>query len=87
MQEMNVKMKYNINYEISIRNDNIFIKFFSGQMFEPPILKKSMDKQLLFRYYCVIKFVIDISKEINRILEKKKYKLLVKKIKEIVAKL
>lgn len=61
--------KYNIEYEIVIRNNKIYMRFFTGAMFEPKIFGSSMDKKLLFSYYCILKFIVDVTKEVNKALQ------------------
>ncbi|MCL2859380.1 MAG: DUF3137 domain-containing protein [Oscillospiraceae bacterium] len=61
--------KYYISYDLEIRNNAIYIRFFTGPMFEPKIFGSSMDKQLLFTYYCVLKFVLKVTQKINKTLQ------------------
>jgi len=61
--------KYNVDYEIVIRNNKIYMRFFTGAMFEPKIFGNSMDKELLLRYYCILKFIVDVTKEVNKALK------------------
>ena len=46
--------KYQIKYEIVFRENTIYMRFFTGAMFEPKIFGNSMDKELLLKYYCII---------------------------------
>lgn len=57
--------KYNTDYEIIIKNNMIYFRFFTGSMFEAPLLKNSMNENLLLYYYLIIKFVFELSKLIN----------------------
>ena len=43
--------KYKIDYEILLRDKKIYLRFFVGPIFEPPIFKNSMDKKLLLQHY------------------------------------
>lgn len=61
--------KYKIDYEIVIKNNKIHMRFFTGAMFEPKILGNSMDKDLLLKYYCILKFIVDVTKEVNKVLQ------------------
>ena len=61
--------KYELNYEIVFRNNVIYMRFFTGAMFEPKIFGSSMDKQLLFVYFCIMKFIVEILKKINKTLQ------------------
>lgn len=57
--------KFNINFEIVFSMNNIYLRFFTGSMFEPKIFGSSMDKQLLYEYYCILQFILEVTKKIN----------------------
>ena len=61
--------KYKLEFEIVFRNDKIYLRFFTGPMFEPKIFGNSMDKELLFVYYSILDFVLQVTKKINRTLQ------------------
>ena len=61
--------KYNIEYEIVIRNNKIYMRFATGSMFEANILGNVLDKQVLFKYYSILILVEDITKKINEVLK------------------
>lgn len=61
--------KYHLDFEITIRDNFIYLRFFTGSMFEPKIYGNSMDKQLLFTYFCISKFIIEVTQNINRTLK------------------
>jgi len=61
--------KYYIDYEIVIKNNRIYMRFFTGSMFEPKVFGNAMDKKLLFSYYCILKFIVDVTKEVNKALK------------------
>lgn len=58
-----------IKYEITIKNDRLYIRFHTGDMFEPKIFKSPLDYNMLKEYYDIIKFVLTVTKEINRVIE------------------
>lgn len=58
--------KYNLPYEIVIRDNNIYMRFFTGAMFEPKIFGNALDKKQLFTYYCILKFIVNVTKDINK---------------------
>jgi hypothetical protein len=60
--------KYGVEFEISIVNNNVYFRFFTGKMFDAQIFGNSMDRKLLWKYYTVINFVLDLSQKINGIL-------------------
>ncbi len=60
--------KYNLEFEIVFKNKNIYIRFFTGAMFEPKVFGSSMDKQLLFMYFTILKFVLNVNRVVNKTL-------------------
>ena len=60
---------YKIKFEIILKNNNIYIRFNTGVMFEPNILKKSNDMKTLWIYYNVLKFVTNVTIKINKLLK------------------
>lgn len=59
--------KYDIEFEISIIDNIVYFRFFTGKMFETKIFKNSMDRELLWGYYTIINFVLEFSKKVNSI--------------------
>lgn len=66
---INFYKKYNLDFEIIFRNNTIYMRFFTGPMFEPQIFKNSMDKKTLAIYFCILKFIVDVSKNVNKALQ------------------
>lgn len=62
MEEMiNFRNNFNLEYEIVIRNNEIYLRFHSGELFEPRKLKKGIiSKEDLEKYYNLIKFTYDL---------------------------
>lgn len=61
--------KYNLDFEIIFRNNTVYLRFFTGSMFEPKVFGSSIDKQLLFIYFCILKFILEITTKINDALQ------------------
>ena len=59
--------KYKIDFEIVIKGNSIYIRFNTGVMFEPNILSQEFTSTL-WVYYSILKFVIDITIKINKLL-------------------
>ena len=57
--------KYDLDFEIVFKNNVIYSRFFTGPMFEPKIIGDAMDEGLIFRYYTILKFIIDITQTVN----------------------
>lgn len=66
---MDFHIKYNLDFELAFKNDTIYMRFFTGPMFEPRLYGKSTDKQLLFTYYSILQFVANVTKKVNKTLE------------------
>ena len=60
--------KYKIKFEIVIKNYNIYIRFDTGAVFEPNILRKSNDINTLWIYYNILNFVTSFTIKINRLI-------------------
>lgn len=60
---------YKIKYEIVIRNNTIYMRFFTGTMFEPQIFGNALNKQLLLTYYNVSKFILDFTEKFSKVLD------------------
>ena len=58
--------KYKLMFEIVIKKDNIYLRFNTGPMFEPKIFGNSMDKELLYVYYCILEFILQLTKQVNK---------------------
>ena len=55
-----------IKYEIVIKENKIYLRFFTGSMFEPRIYGKALDKVLITTYYSILSFIIDVTSKINK---------------------
>ncbi len=60
------KEKYKIVFEITLKQNHIYVRFKTGQMFEPNTFKSSLDKQTLEKYYNIINFTLDFCKLLNK---------------------
>ena len=60
---------YKIKFEIIMKNHNIYIRFDTGVMFEPNILKSSNDQNTLWIYYNILQFVTNVTIKINTLLK------------------
>ena len=60
--------KYKIDFEITIKKNIVFLRFFTGNMFEYKNLRMMANKRQLFLYYNVLKLVIDVTKGISSVI-------------------
>ena len=58
--------KYKLIFEIVIKKDKIYLRFNTGPVFEPKIFGSSMDKELLYVYYCILEFILQLTKQVNK---------------------
>ena len=61
--------KYEFYIDISINNNMIYTRLKFNNMFEPKLLSHTVDRDILYSYYCVIKFVAMLTEKINKSLE------------------
>ena len=59
---------YEINFDIVIRDDCIYIRFYTGDLFEPLVWKKSMDLSIFYFYYKMFELVEKITRATNKAL-------------------
>lgn len=57
------KEKYKITPELTLKENKLYIRFHTGNMFEAILTKKALDYTTLLKYYDTIKFTLDITKE------------------------
>lgn len=57
-----------IKFEVVFDGNKILFRFFTGKMFEPSVFKDSMDPQILEFYSNILKFTLDVTNKINKIL-------------------
>ena len=62
------KNKYDIDFEIAINKNKVYLRFFVKNMFEPKIFGNSMDKELLLIYYVILDFIIKVTEKINKVI-------------------
>ncbi len=59
-----------INYDIVIFNNNMYLRFFTGPMFEMKSIKsKAMDREILKKYYDILNFTYTLSENILKAIE------------------
>lgn len=58
--------KFNLQFEIIIQDDGVYIRFVSGNLLEAKIFKEAMNKRNLFVYYSVLEFIKDLTISINK---------------------
>ena len=59
-----------IEFDIIIKNNNLYLRFHSDEMFEASSLKKEMlDKRTIKKYFNMLKFVYDLSNSLIKIVD------------------
>ena len=61
--------KYYLEFEIILYEDKIYMRFFTGKMFEPEMFGDVLTKETLATYYTLLQFIIEISKEIDKVMK------------------
>lgn len=71
IMEMLIEFKKSsrINYEITIKGKMIYIRFHTGSVFEPKAFRKTLDYNMLKRYYDIIEFIFRVARSINKVIE------------------
>ena len=52
-----------------MKNNMIYLRFYTGSVFEPKLLIKSLDYDMLKKYYDIIDFIFRVSRGINKAIE------------------
>ncbi len=60
--------RLNIHYELYISGADIYMRLFTKELFEPSILNRDKEKKNMRMYYEILNLVIDISKELDKII-------------------
>lgn len=66
---VNFYEEFKIEFEVVIKNSKIYIRFNTGMMFEPNIIKKSHDISTLWVYYNILKFITNVTVELNKLIK------------------
>ena len=61
--------KYKYSFEIHVIRDTIYMRVYTGEVFEPNIFKDSMEYQTLEKYYNVIEAMMSLSKHIYKVID------------------
>ena len=57
---------YDLRFEVMFKENIIFMRFFTPSMFEPKVFGNSIDKKLLFTYYNIVKFISEVTNQIEK---------------------
>lgn len=64
----------NMEYEITIKNSLIYIRFMSGEMFETAnVMKSSLDKSTLYKYYRMLDFTFTLTDKLIQLIKDTEY--------------
>ena len=63
------KNNTNMDYDIIIRNNNIYLRYHCGNMFEPGNFKKSaLDEKILEKYFYMLNFTYNLSRKLIKVI-------------------
>ena len=57
--------KYKIKFDISVKENKIYIRFFSGDMWKANLSKEHIDKMSIYKYYVITKFAKELVEKLN----------------------
>ena len=70
MAEMvDIREKYGYAFEMHILRDKIYMRVFTGGIFEPNIFKESLEYQTVEKYYKMLQAMMNLSKHIYKVIE------------------
>ena len=58
--------KYGIDFDFIIREDTVYIRFYTNKIFKPSIFSVSKTKENLFTYYCILQFITELTDKVNK---------------------
>lgn len=61
--------KYEMKFEIILKEQKVYLRFYTGKIFEKKLFRNPMKKKNLFIYYSIMEFVVELTKSINKALE------------------
>ena len=65
---LNFYNTYGIDFEISLYENTMYLRLFTGQMFEPAVVGDPMDKKSLYTYFFILQFILELTQKINKII-------------------
>ena len=66
LMELLIEFRKKIIFDIEIRGDRLYIRFFTGS-----ILEYSPNKEKYYDYYCILKFIFELSEKISKNINEK----------------
>lgn len=57
---VNFREKYKIKFDISVKENKIYIRFFTGEMWQSNVSKEPIDKLSIYKYYVITKFAKEL---------------------------
>lgn len=71
---VNFREEMDMEYELTIKNNCIYIRFLSGEMFEPAVVTKfSLDKNMLYKYYKMLDFSFSLTNKLINLIKDAEY--------------
>lgn len=63
------KERSKIEYEITLKDKQMYIRFHTGGVFEPKLFGQSLDFDTLKKYYDIIDFIFKVTRAVNKVIE------------------
>jgi len=62
------KERSKIEYEITLKDKQMYIRFHTGGVFEPKLFGQSLDFDILKKYYDIIEFIFRVTRAVNKVI-------------------
>ena len=62
--------RFGVQFEIILKDSKIYMRFYTGPMFEPPVFGDVLNKEVLYFYYCSLILIEDFNKELKKIVDR-----------------
>lgn len=74
IMQMLVEFDKEMSYEVTIKNNFLYIRFFSKGIFEAPVCYEDpLDKETLYKYYKILDFILNLSNKLTKIIDETQY--------------
>ena len=68
-----LRTEYGMNYDFVIKNNKLYIRLVTGQLFETSLRRSKLSKEDLLVYYSILNYIELLVNEINKIVDDSKF--------------
>lgn len=58
-----------IEFEICIKNDKLYVRFFTGDIFELGLAENATNHDVIQKHYCILHFIVKLSEKLSNIIK------------------